>query len=164
MTQNSPTSRQILCRRLACVGLIVLAATGCVRRRLTVRSNPPGAACYVDNQQIGTTPCSMDYVYYGTREIRLVAPGYETLTVNQELVPPWYEWPGIDLISEVLVPTRLEDSRTVEFNLPRERIEPVGAVIERAEQLRSQVTPAGAAPPTATRYYPGESAVLPGGG
>ena len=126
--------------------LLVLCATGCVRRRLNVRSNPPGALVHVDNQRIGTTPCSVDYVYYGTREIRLSLPGYETLTVNQPLPAPWYELPGVDFISENLVPARIEDTRTVSFNLQRRRLEPPEQVIARGEELRRQVTPIGAAP------------------
>ena len=54
---------------------MLLPASGCVRRRLNVRTNPPGALVYVDNQQIGTTPCSVDFTYYGTREIRLDQAG-----------------------------------------------------------------------------------------
>src|SRR5262245_3745792 len=46
----------------------MLAQTGCVQRRLTIRSNPPGALAYVDDYQIGTTPVSTDFVYYGTRK------------------------------------------------------------------------------------------------
>src|SRR4051812_10525790 len=46
-----------------------IPAEAIVRRRLNVNSNPPGALVYVDNQQIGTTPCSVDFTYYGTREI-----------------------------------------------------------------------------------------------
>lgn len=126
--------------------LLVLAASGCVRRRLTVRSNPAGAIVHVDNQQIGTTPCSVDYVYYGTREIRLVLPGYETLTVNQPLPAPWYQVPGIDFVSENLVPRRIEDARTVSFNLQPQRLMAPEEVIARGEQLRRQVTPVGAAP------------------
>ncbi|TWT99584.1 PEGA domain protein [Botrimarina colliarenosi] len=126
--------------------LTVLTASGCVRRRLTVRSNPPGAVVHVDNQRIGSTPCSVDYVYYGTREIRLSMPGFETLTVNQPLPPPWYELPGIDFVSENLVPARLEDARTVSFNLQRARLEPAEQIIARGEDLRRQVTPVGAAP------------------
>ena len=38
---------------LLLLAFTMAAATGCVRRRLTVRSNPPGALVYVDNQQIG---------------------------------------------------------------------------------------------------------------
>src|SRR6478735_276155 len=82
--------------------VIALSATGCVRRRLNVRTNPPGALVYVDNQQIGSTPCSVDFTYYGTREIRLVKPGYETLTVNQPIPAPWYQYIPLDFISENL--------------------------------------------------------------
>ncbi|MEO0529883.1 MAG: PEGA domain-containing protein [Planctomycetota bacterium] len=128
------------------VMIIAMTATGCVRRRLTVRTNPPGAIVHVDNQRIGTTPCSVDYVYYGTREIRMALPGYETLTVNQPLPAPWYELPGIDFISENLVPSRIEDSRTVSFNLTPQRLIPAEEVIARGEQLRRQSTPAGLAP------------------
>ncbi len=128
--------------------LVVVTSTGCVRRRLTVRSNPAGAVVHVDNQRIGTTPCAVDYVYYGTREVRLSLPGYETLTVNQPLPAPWYQWPGIDFISENLVPARIEDARTVSFNLERARIEPAEQIIARGQELRSQVTPVGAAPVT----------------
>lgn len=138
--------------------LAALSATGCVRRRLTVRSNPPGAVVHVDNQRIGTTPCAVDYVYYGTREVRLSMPGYETLTVNQPLPPPWYGLPGIDFISENLVPARIEDARTVSFNLQRARLEPAEQIIARGEELRRQVTPVGAAPVTPA------SAVDPFGG
>ena len=138
--------------------LAVVSATGCVRRRLTVRSNPPGAVVHVDNQRIGTTPCAVDYVYYGTREVRLSLPGYETLTVNQPLPAPWYQWPGIDFISENLVPARIEDARTVSFNLEPARIEPAEQIIARGEDLRRQVTPVGAAPVTPA------SAVDPFGG
>ena len=42
--------------------------TGCVQRRLTIRSSPPGAVVYVGNQEIGTTPISHDFIYYGSRE------------------------------------------------------------------------------------------------
>ena len=58
---------------------------------MTVRSNPPGALVYVDDYQIGTTPVSTDFVYYGTRKIRLIKDGYDTLTVQQPFPVPWYE-------------------------------------------------------------------------
>lgn len=152
--------------RWTVIAMLIAAATatGCVRRRLTVRSNPPGAAVHVDNQQIGTTPCSIDYVYYGTREIRLTLPGYETLTVNQPLPAPWYELPGIDFVSENLVPARIEDARTVSFNLQPRRLEPAEQVIARGEELRRQMTPLGAAPvvpASAVSPYGGVPATLP---
>lgn len=106
--------------RRTVVGLVLLGTllqTGCVRRRLMVRSNPPGALVYVDNQPIGTTPCATDFTYYGTREIRLVKAGYETLTVNQPLPTPWYQIPPLDFASENLIPQKIQDYRTASFNL-----------------------------------------------
>jgi hypothetical protein len=116
------------------LGLILLP--GCVRRRLNVRSNPPGALVYVDNQQIGTTPCSVDFTYYGTREIRLIKPGFETLTVNQPIPTPWYQIPPIDFISENLVPTKIRDNRTVTYDLAPQLEVPTQQLIDRANQLR----------------------------
>jgi hypothetical protein len=113
--------------RAAClmmiVGLILLP--GCVRRLV-----------YVDNQQIGTTPCSVDFTYYGTREIRLIKPGFETLTVNQPIPTPWYQIPPIDFISENLVPTKIRDNRTVTYDLAPQLEVPTQQLIDRANQLR----------------------------
>ncbi|MEX2306946.1 MAG: PEGA domain-containing protein [Pirellulales bacterium] len=132
--------------------LMLLSATGCVRRRLNVRTNPPGALVYVDNQQIGTTPCSVDFTYYGTREIRLVKPGYETLTLNQPIPAPWYQVPPLDFVSENLVPTKIRDNRTVTYNLAPQLIVPTPQLLDRANQLRQETlqyptTPASASVP-----------------
>jgi hypothetical protein len=134
------------------VASTLLPANGCVRRRLNVRTNPPGALVYVDNQQIGTTPCSVDFTYYGTREIRMIKPGYETLTVNQPIPAPWYQIPPLDFVSENLVPTRIRDNRTVTFDLAPQIIVPTEQLLDRANQLRQEtvqfpVAPAAAATP-----------------
>jgi hypothetical protein len=120
---------------LLLLGVLVLTP-GCVRRRLNVHSNPPGALVYVDNQQIGTTPCSVDFTYYGTREIRLVKPGFETLTVNQPIPAPWYQIPPLDFFSENLAMTKIRDNRTVSFNLAPQLIVPNEQLLDRANQLR----------------------------
>ena len=86
-------------------------ATGCVQRRLTVRSNPPGALVYVDNHEIGTTPVSTDFIYYGTRQIRLVKDGYETITLLQPVSAPWYQYFPIDFFAENVVPGEIRDER-----------------------------------------------------
>jgi PEGA domain-containing protein len=134
---------------------LMLLESGCVRRRLNVYSNPPGALVYVDNQQIGTTPCSVDFTYYGTREIRLVKPGYETLTVNQPIPTPWYEIPPLDFFSENLAGTKIRDNRTVSYNLAPQLIVPNEVLLDRANQLRQDsqqfpVVPAGATVPVPT--------------
>jgi hypothetical protein len=127
---------------------LLLVSPGCVRRRLVVRSNPPGAMVYVDNQPIGTTPCATSFVYYGTREIRLVKAGYETLTVKQPIPAPWYEIPPLDFAAENLTPNEIQDYRTVTYNLAQQVVVPTDQFLARAQQLRTgtqqgAVLPAG---------------------
>ena len=78
--------------RLVALALVALYAAGCVQRRMTIRTNPPGALVYIDNYEIGTTPVSTDFIYYGKRQIRIEKPGYETLTVEQPIPAPWFQW------------------------------------------------------------------------
>ena len=108
--------------RLWAILLIVattLPATGAVRRRLNVNSNPAGALVYVDNQEIGTTPCSVDFTYYGTREVRLIKPGFETLTVNQPIPTPWYEYVPLDFVSEKSKFLKLGPTNALRRKLPK---------------------------------------------
>lgn len=150
---------------LLIVALLVLSTNGCVRRRLTVLSNPPGAMVYVDNQPIGSTPCSVDFTYYGTREMRLVKPGFETLTVNQPIPTPWYQIPPLDFVSDNFALTKIRDNRTVSFNLQPQTMLPVEEIIRRGEELRGQsrmgpivpatnVVPANSTPATSGAILP----------
>ena len=100
---------------------IVLTASqaGCVERRMIVRTNPRGAPLYVDDYEIGTTPLATSFIYYGTRKIRLVKDGYETLVVNQPLPSPWYEYFPADFVAENLVPGHIRDLRILTYDCGR---------------------------------------------
>jgi hypothetical protein len=146
---------------IVALALSSLSSSGCVRRRLTVRSNPPGALVYVDNQQIGFTPCSVDFTYYGTREIRLVKSGFETLTINQPIPTPWYQIPPLDFVSENLVPANIRDNRTVSFTLQPQILMPVEEIIARGSELRTR-TQTGTVIPAAGELGP-PAAAMPAG-
>lgn len=128
---------------IVCLATVVTGA-GCVQRRMTIRSNPPGALVYVDDYQIGTTPVSTDFVYYGTRKIRLVKDGYETLTVRQPFPIPWYEIFPLDFVSENLWPSEIRDERVVDLAMMPAAATPPEEVVARAEQSRLS---AGSLPP-----------------
>jgi hypothetical protein len=121
---------------LACAVLVLLCACGCVQRRITIRSNPPGALVYVDKHEIGKTPCSVEYIYYGTREIKLIKDGFETLTVMQWIPPAWYQIPPLDFVSENVVPAEIRDERTYSYQLVPTRVVPTNQLLGRAENLR----------------------------
>src|SRR5690606_33306589 len=135
--------------------------TGCVTRRLTVRSNPPGAMVYIDDYEIGPTPVSVPYTYYGTRKIVLVKDGYETLTVMQRIPAPWYDVFPLDFFSENVIPWEIRDQRTVDFNLTPKLVLPRETVRERGEELRQRTI--GAAVLPAGTPLPSPDAPLPPG-
>ncbi len=124
---------------------LALGATqgGCVQRRMTVRTNPPGAMLYVDDYEVGTTPVSTNFTYYGKRKIRLVKDGYETLTVTQPIPAPWYEYPPIDFVAENLVPGEIRDQRVLDYQLKPQAVVPTEQLLSRAQQLRGNVHAAG---------------------
>ena len=116
--------------------LIVSAFSGCVRRKMTVMSNPPGATVYLDGKEIGRTPFSTNFDHYGKREFRIVQQSYETKTELVSVRAPWYQWIGIDFVSEVLLPGKLTDHKTYEFDLQPERVVLGEEIVTRAEQFR----------------------------
>lgn len=123
---------------LAAMALAVcLLQTGCVFRRMTVRSDPPGALVLVDGQEIGYTPCSMDFTYYGTREIKLVKDGYETLTVMQKLQAPWYQYPVVEFFADNLSPHKITNRHEFSYRLQPQAIVPTQELLDRANSLRS---------------------------
>ena len=129
---------------MSCLTVILLMSIGCVQRRMTVRSNPPGALVYVDDYQIGTTPVSTDFVYYGTRKIRLIKDGYDTLTVQQPFPVPWYEIFPLDFVTENLWPWEIRDERVVDLAMVPAGTVPAETVVSRAELARRS---AGSGPP-----------------
>jgi hypothetical protein len=122
-----------------CVVIVPHFCEAAVRRRLTIRSNPSGALVFIDDQEIGVTPVSTSFIYYGTRKIQLIKDGYETVTVLRTFKPPWYQWAGIDFITENLVRSEFRDERLIEFKLTPLRIKTNKELVERGIQLRQRV-------------------------
>ncbi len=139
------------------IAVAFVCASGCVRRRMTIQSNPPGALVYVDDYEIGTTPISTNFTYYGTRKIRLVKDGYETKTVMQSIPPPWYQYFPVDFVVENLVPGEIRDHRTLTYQLRPQAVVPTEAVLGRAEQLRRGMHQATGTAPAAVRIQPGSA-------
>lgn len=143
---------------LLLAGLMLCASgTGCVRRRMTLRTFPPGAQVFIDDQEIGITPCSTSFVYYGTRKLTLIKDGYKTETLYHKIDPPWYQYPPLDFINENLNPREIRDERVIDVQLVPQEVVAPSSLLQRAEGLRTssrtgQITslpnlPPGAAPP-----------------
>lgn len=122
--------------------LCATALTGCIERRLSITSNPPGARVWVNDQSVGRTPLETTFVYHGVYDIRLEAEGYEPLVTNAKAVAPWWEYPPIDLIASAL-PWRVWNTQdwsfqlepSLESTLGREELEE--GLMQRATEMRS---------------------------
>jgi hypothetical protein len=126
-----------------CVAVLCLAvAAGCVERRMTIISDPPGAIAIVNGHEIGPTPAEVPsnlFVYYGVYEIRLLKDGYDPLLVHQQVDPPWYEYFPLDFFSENLWPFCIRDRRVLPpYALQPTRVVPAEELLQNAASERAR--------------------------
>lgn len=115
-----------------------IAAAGCVERRFVIESNIPNARVYVDNKPVGAAPAYAPFEYYGYYNITLVHPGYETVQRRVHVAAPWYAYPPLDFIAEVLWPFHVEDVRRYYFEMnPVARVR-TDDLVNSADNLRQR--------------------------
>lgn len=123
-------------------GLLLLAlaaglvSAGCVTRRVLITSEPSGAMVYYNGQPIGTTPVDMTFTYYGVYRFRLERDGCEPVDFERVLVAPWYQWPGVDLVTENVIPYTFRDRQALHFELPPAKSYPHDQLKARAAELQ----------------------------
>jgi len=106
----------------AAIAVVMLFAflPGCVERKLLIRSDPPGADIYIDEEFRGTTPLDVPFTFYRARLIELRKEGFEPQRFLQSVPPPFYQIIPLDFVFEVLVPFTLVDEHPVERRLKPE--------------------------------------------
>lgn len=135
-----PTGQRALHRLLmgVCAGAILFATTGCVHRRMTIDSVPQGAQVLLDGENIGYTPASINFDYYGTHEVTLRKDGYETHTSPLKVPMPWYQVPPLDFVSDNFLPFKARDRQYFSFQLQPKVVVPTEELLNRANVLRSE--------------------------
>ncbi len=112
-------------------------STGCVRRTITIRTDPPGAMVWLNDREIGRSPVDVDFDYYGTYDVRLEREGYEPMMTSGDAKAPLWETVGVDLVAELL-PFRFHSRVEWHYALAPVTDDPE-ALIQRARELRSKV-------------------------
>ena len=119
--------------------LACLPVGGCVERIMKIDSRPQGARVLINDEDVGTTPVQVSFLWYGDYDIVLRKEGYRTLKTHYLAQPPWYELPGVDVFSEVLWPGMIRDVHTLPvFELQPASPAPVEDVLRRAVDLRER--------------------------
>ncbi len=134
--------------RYALILLVAMLCTGCVERRIYVRSEPPGADVYIDGEKVGQTraethpdgPFYVEFAYYGTREYTLRKPGFQTQSGTVQLKTPWYEYPPVDFFAEVLAPWIIVDRHEINVKLEPAKPGDPDALYLRARQYKNETT------------------------
>jgi len=142
---------------LVLVALSLAALTGCVERKLTISSDPPGALVTLNDVEIGRTPVTVPIKWYGTYDLRF---HYEVNTgtpenphikryylhTSRKTTTPWFENIPIDLFAE-LSPGQFKDDQIWGFAIP-EVVEPTDEdLIKRAKALQAQMNAGQPVPP-----------------
>jgi hypothetical protein len=125
---------------LACSGA---ALSGCLERTVTVNSNPPGAVVWLNDTEVGRTPLTTGFIFYGDYDVRLQKEGYEPVSTHRLASAPMYEWMPIDLAATAL-PVRIKTKKTWDFDLtpePPPTEESRKALIQRAHELGDRLAP-----------------------
>ena len=124
---------------VALLVLFLLASTGCVNRRLIVKTQPEGAFVSIGHRPVGYSPVSVPYTYHGTRDIQIEKDGYKPINVQQRLRPKWYSVFPISFFTENFSPREIRDQRILDFQLEPKTMTNENELIGRANDLRTNV-------------------------
>ena len=124
---------------IAAVGFVMIALAGCVERRLTINTEPQGARVILNDQEIGVSPVTVSFNWYGDYWVRLSKDGYEALDTHRQLKSPLHDHFPFDFIAEVLYPGQIVDAYEWTFALAPQEYPTREQLIENGEALRSQL-------------------------
>jgi hypothetical protein len=121
---------------LMCVVLSVMVLTGCVERRLTINTEPAGALVWLNDEEIGASPVTVEFNWYGDYKVRVSKEGYETLNTHRKLEAPLHDAVGIDFVAEILWPGRIVDEYEWSFRLAEYQPPQHAELIDAAQQMK----------------------------
>jgi hypothetical protein len=116
--------------------LAVLAAfcliTGCVERKITISTEPAGALVALNDEEIGTSPVTVGFEWYGDYSVRISKDGYQTLKTHQNLPRPIYDRFPLDLFADMFS-SKIDEYK---WNFKLEPLQPV----QKEELIKSAVS------------------------
>ena len=120
------------------VFLLAIPLTGCVERLIKVTSEPAGALVWLNDEEIGATPVTTSFTWYGKYDVIIRMQGYQTIHTPRETPLPWFQWPGMDFVCETMLPLTFKDHHNWHYQLEEQTPPDTGKLIQRAQSLRNQ--------------------------
>ncbi len=122
---------------ISLITAIVLA--GCVERKLTINTKPQGALVVLNDEEIGESPATVSFEWYGDYCVRISKEGYETLDTHRKLKRPWYDAFPFDFFAQLVNPKRIVDSYEWTFKLEEKKQIEREKLIQDAQELKKQL-------------------------
>jgi len=121
------------------VGLLLNC--GRVSRRLcgTPIDNQYAAAVALNDEEIGASPVTVSFNWYGDYNVRISKEGYETLKTHRKLKRPWYDRFPFDFFAQILNPKRIVDEYEWTFELTEKKLPAREELIRNAQKLKKQL-------------------------
>ena len=120
-------------------GLTALLLAGCVERKLTINTEPQGALVILNDEQIGNSPVTVAFNWYGDYWVRARKEGYETLDTHREWKAPLHDRFPFDFFAQVLYPGRIVDRYEWTLELAPRQDLTREELIDQADTLRRQL-------------------------
>ncbi len=119
--------------------LATVLLCGCVERKLTINTEPQGALVTLNDEQIGVSPVTVSFNWYGDYWIRASKEGFETLDTHRELKAPLHDRFPFDFFAGVLYPGQIADDYEWTFELAPRQDLTREQLLEQADALRTQI-------------------------
>lgn len=120
--------------------LLMLSSGGCVEQLLTIDSDPSGAVVTLNDQEVGRTPVTTNFKWYGFYEANVRKDGFQTLKTTSPVIAPWWQWVPVDLCAE-LIPVRYTDHQYLHYTLQpiTARQDDPARLLRQGERLRAEL-------------------------
>ena len=132
-------AQRYLLARLALCLVACLHLAGCVERKLTINTEPRGALVTLNDEEIGESPATVNFQWYGDYNVRISKEGYETLNTHRQLKSPWYDEFPFDFFAQIVNPNRIVDSYEWTFELAPKRQISRDELIRNAQEAEKQL-------------------------
>ena len=132
-------AQRYLLTRLALCLVVSLFLAGCVERKLTINTQPQGALVTLNDEEIGVSPTTVNFQWYGDYNVRISKEGCETLSTHRELKGPWYDEFPFDFFAQIVNPNRIVDSYEWTFELTPKRQISREELIQNAQEAKKQL-------------------------
>jgi hypothetical protein len=127
---------EVFTARLLSLTVFSLLMPGCVHRIMTVKSEPDGALVYMNEQEIGRTPLSKEFLWYGNYDVVVRKEGYATLKTQTPVMPPLWQIIPIDLVTDLMP---LTDEHVLVYHLQPAAPSDPAALMAHAEDMRGML-------------------------